>query len=163
VEEDTREDAQQAIEETERARYFIPKPLLEVAPTRPRPLLVLVSRDVSASSKASILSFLTAELPGMFVAVDSTINEGLDVKAAQRALSAGQSVVMSVDVGLSAKQRGAFVGAAEISRRALVPSPCVILVLGDVRNRAGFTKKKKPACVGFLTPIHPLPQSIAYL
>lgn len=55
----------QAHEEAERARFFVPKHLLEVAPTRPRPLLVCISRDVSGCAKKEINAYLCKELPGI--------------------------------------------------------------------------------------------------
>lgn len=54
----------QAHEEAERARFFVPKNLLEMAPTRPRPLLVCISRDVSGCAKKEINAYLCKELPG---------------------------------------------------------------------------------------------------
>lgn len=57
----------QAHEEAERARFFVPKNLLEIAPTRPRPLLVCISRDVSQCAKQAVNAYLCKELPGELI------------------------------------------------------------------------------------------------
>mmetsp|Transcript_33621 Transcript_33621/g.39521 ORF Transcript_33621/g.39521 Transcript_33621/m.39521 type:complete len:2664 (+) Transcript_33621:57-8048(+) len=137
IEEDTREDELQALEEAERSRFFVPKHLLEIVPTRPRPLLVCISRDVSDSAKKAMMKYLCSELPGMFVQVSSIENHGVDIDAFQRVLSTGQSVLCEVDVGISETQRGCFLSALSVAKRALVPSPYAVLAMGDVRNRRG--------------------------
>ena len=79
-----------------------------MAPIRPRPVLVCLVRDLSGHAKRHMLHHLTPELPSKFVHVDSTANEGVDMAAIQKVLSAGQSAVSGVcevDVGLTRAQR----------------------------------------------------------
>jgi len=112
--EDAVEDDLEALAEADRKRFFVTKELLEVAPTRPRPLLICLSRDLSAMAKQQCLSYLTTSLPGMFVHVRSNLHHGADVGALQRILSTGQSIVCEVDPGGSAAQRNAFINAVHI-------------------------------------------------
>jgi hypothetical protein len=109
--EDALEDDAEAVAEAERKRFFVARELLEVAPTRPRPLLVCVGRDVSHSAKQQCLRHLTSSLPGMFVHVESSLHHGVDVAAIQRILATGQSAVCEVDPGSSSAQRAAFLNA----------------------------------------------------
>ena len=119
-------------------RFFVTRSLLEIAPNRPRPVLICMARDVAGFAKKCILDALTRDLPGMFVHVNSDKNHGVDVEAIQRILSTGQSCIADVDVGLAADQRGAFLAAIQMAKRGLVPSPCTVLAMGDLRNRHGI-------------------------
>lgn len=112
--EDAAEDAAEALAEAERQRFFVTQELLEVAPTRPRPLLICLGRDLSAMAKQQCLRHLTASLPGLFVHVRSTLHHGVDVAALQRVLAAGQSAVCEVDPGGSRAQRMAFLNAVKM-------------------------------------------------
>lgn len=69
--------------------------------------------------------------------VSSVANHGVDIEAFQRVLSTGQSILCEVDVGVSEAQRGAFLSALSVAKRALIPCPYAVLAMGDVRNRRG--------------------------
>ena len=200
-----REDEAKAREEQARMKAFVADALVHRRAPRPRPLLVMISRDVPAAAKRRIVAQLSAELQGMFVRVDMTDDRGkakakarkaaenaaaaaasaggkalgkamgggddsdsvslaltngnggghsalteaadatgrggysygVDCAAFQNILSAGQSIIADVDVGMSAATRGAFVQALAATKAALVPAPSCVVVLADPRNRHG--------------------------
>lgn len=89
LEEDKKEDELQATQEAERAQYFVHKTVLEVwhrgswphmiywfvwqvAPTRPRPVMVCLSRDIAGFARDELISAFTRDFPGMYVRVDSS-------------------------------------------------------------------------------------------
>ena len=106
-------------------------------PPRPRPLLVLVARDIPSVAKRKIVERLCNELEGEFVRVCSDLPQGIDPEAFQAPLSVGKSVLADVDSGVAHDCRHMFIDALAFCKAALFPTPRVILVLGDARNRRG--------------------------
>ena len=74
--------------EQSRAKTFVAEELVRRATPRPRPLLVLLARDVPAGAKKRVVEKLTNDLEGMFVRVDFRPPES---KRAPSALSVSQS------------------------------------------------------------------------
>uniref|UniRef100_A0A6S8F1B5 Calmodulin n=1 Tax=Aureoumbra lagunensis TaxID=44058 RepID=A0A6S8F1B5_9STRA len=104
---------------------------------RPRPLLLLISRDVAAAAKSKLINKVTSELEGLFVRVVADAPFGLDAKAFQAPLSINKSVLAEVDIGLSHNTRVAFLDALILTKAHLIPTPQVVLIMGDARNRSG--------------------------
>ena len=131
-------DAEKAVPETDTgiARPFkMKKTSSEWRPVkRPRPVLLLIARDVAGAAKAKIIAEVTMQLEGLFVRVDAS---ELDAMAFQGPLSVGRSIVADVDPGLTFNSRVAFLDALKLTKAAFIPTPHVVLVLGDARNRRG--------------------------
>lgn len=105
---------------------------------RSRPMLVLISRDVARAAKNRIVQALEREMPGLFVrVVASNAPCGIDTSTIQAPLSVRKSVVAEVDAGLSLESRTSFVDSLTFAKASLIPTPCIILVVGDTRNRRG--------------------------
>ncbi|GMH87214.1 hypothetical protein TL16_g10785 [Triparma laevis f. inornata] len=136
-EEDRREDEVMAQEEKERMKEFVSTDILNDTVERPRPLLILIGRDVPMVGKQKLVHKMLTDLEGMFVRVSLSENHGIDVRAFQAALDAGSSVVADVDVGVSASARSTFLHAVAVTKKALVPNPMCICILGDNDNRKG--------------------------
>ncbi|GMH84147.1 hypothetical protein TrST_g12290 [Triparma strigata] len=136
-EEDRREDEVMAQEEKERMKEFVSTEILNDTVERPRPLLILIGRDVPMVGKQKLVHKMLTDLEGMFVRVSLSENHGIDVRAFQAALDAGSSVVADVDVGISASARSTFLHAVAVTKKALVPNPMCICILGDNKNRKG--------------------------
>jgi hypothetical protein len=99
-----------------------------------RPVLVCVARDVPVYAKTRMYDLLCAEMSGVFIRATTPRFLGLDIPHMQAILSAGYSVVTDVDAGLTAATRREFISAVAIAKKALVPSPQVVLVLGNNEN-----------------------------
>ena len=137
LEEDRREDEVMAQEEKERMKEFVSRDILNNRAERPRPLLVCIARDVPIVAKQKLISRMLADLEGMFVRVSLSENQGIDVAAFQAALDAGSSVVVDVDIGISASARSTFLNAIAVAKKALIPNPMCMVVTGDLENRKG--------------------------
>ncbi|GMI41685.1 hypothetical protein TeGR_g13922 [Tetraparma gracilis] len=137
LEEDRREDEVMAQEEMEKMKEFVSVEILDNKAERPRPLLVCISRDVPMVGKAKLLSQILSDFEGMFVRVSLSENQGVDVRAFQAALDAGSSIIVDVDSGISASTRSTYLHAIAVAKKALVPNPMCIMVLGDNDNRKG--------------------------
>ncbi|KAH8058747.1 hypothetical protein JL722_5980 [Aureococcus anophagefferens] len=124
------------------------EPWEESPKPRPRPLLVLVARDLPEIAKRKICDRLTMELSGLFVRVASKLPQGIDPAAFQAPLSLGKSVLAEVDAGLSHDARIMFIDALAFCKAALYPTPHVVLVLGDPRNRRGPSAPAPPEHYG---------------
>ena len=107
-----------------------------IAPNRPQQVLIYMARRGWLREEV-ILDALTETCRACSY-VNSDKNHGVNVEAIQRILSTGQSCIADVDVGLAADQRGAFLAAIQMAKRGLVPSPCTVLAMGDLRNRHGI-------------------------
>ena len=60
--------------------------VLHVSITRPRPVVIALSRDLSAYSKRNIHQEVTRLMPGLFISLSSTANMGIDIHSMQQVL-----------------------------------------------------------------------------
>lgn len=133
----TREGELEAEKELDATLIKELEPWEQNPPPRPRPLLILVARDIPSIAKRKIIDRLCRELEGEFVRVCSELPQGIDPEAFQAPLSVGKSVLADVDSGVAHDCRHMFIDALAFCKAALFPSPRVMLVLGDPRNRRG--------------------------
>lgn len=111
---------------------------LQAPPERPRPVIVLISCDVAQVAKERIVAELNTELPGLFVRVTSEDSPcGIDTAAMQAPLGVNKCVIAEVDAGLCGESRQAFIDSLVLAKSSLIPTPHVVLVVGDARNRRG--------------------------
>ncbi|KAJ8599096.1 hypothetical protein CTAYLR_008867, partial [Chrysophaeum taylorii] len=110
---------------------------LQVPRERPRPVVVLLSRDVPGIARARLVEELDSELPGLFVRVVAPAPCGVDAAAFQAPLSLNKSVIADVDAGLCHDSRVAFLDSLVLVKAALIPTPHIVVVVGDTRNRRG--------------------------
>lgn len=109
------------IQELERkAREKVPKTyivdgVLPEQPSRPRPVIVCMARDVPFDRKEKLVAQLQDLLPDVFVRVNKPI---VDMKALQDTLDVGKSIILDIDMGNSQQHRRRFV--AQV-RRACMP------------------------------------------
>eukprot|EP01029_Cantina_marsupialis_P006959 TRINITY_DN1766_c0_g1_i2.p1 TRINITY_DN1766_c0_g1~~TRINITY_DN1766_c0_g1_i2.p1 ORF type:complete len:1982 (-),score=316.11 TRINITY_DN1766_c0_g1_i2:313-6258(-) len=136
--------------------------------SRPRPLLIVLARDVAAHPKENIVEGLMNLMPGLFTRINPQPNtnsidgklsvanrmteledellkkrdfnsKALDVEVLQNLLDQNRSLIVDLDIGLSASSRQAFLAAFDSCRLALAPSPLCVLVQGNSKNRHGQT------------------------
>ena len=107
-------------------------------PPRPRPLLVLVARDIPSVAKRKIVERLCNELEGEFVRVCSDLPQGIDPEAFQAPYLLGKSVLADVDSGVAHDCRHMFIDALAFCKAALFPTPRVIL---GARRRSKSTRR----------------------
>jgi len=131
---DQAEDEACAVEEAQQAQEFVPREL--VAPTydRPRPLLVLVGRDVPKVAKERIICQIDTQLPGLFVRSDLSEKFGLCSETFQNILSTGCSILAEVDNGIIQKTRDQFLQRLAMVKACLVPVPSCVLLIGHLEN-----------------------------
>jgi hypothetical protein len=140
LEEERREDDEQAKEERLKRLQFIPDQAINHEhPERPRPTVIAIGRDLPAHSKNKIREEVTKLMPGLFVFLDHDKNMGLDILAMQSVLDAKKCIMMMVDQGQTRQSRSNFVKSFEVTLRALIPNPSVIMLVGDDKNSRGGT------------------------
>eukprot|EP01032_Pedospumella_encystans_P016914 gene16914-19277_t len=135
LQEERMEDEKHAIEERTKHRQYIPDAVLHVSITRPRPVVIALSRDLSAYSKRKIHQEVTKLMPGLFISLNNTANMGIDIHSMQSVLDSGKCIIMEVDPGLTRVSRDTFLQALEITNEALIPRPFVAIALGDESNK----------------------------
>ena len=140
MEEERREDDEQAKKERLKKLQFIPDRAInhEMA-DRPRPTVIALGRDLPKHAKNKVREEVTKLMPGLFVFLDHEKNMGIDIHAMQAVLDAQKCIVMMVDQGQTRISRINFVKSFELSLRALIPNPSVIMLVGDEKNSRGGT------------------------
>jgi hypothetical protein len=131
---DRAEDKMCQAQEVELQRQYVPPDLLLAFRKRPRPVLIVLARDMPSYSKRRFVARLMADMPSTFVRINLPT---IDVPAVQQVFDLGNSAVVDMDIGLGAAQRRAFLSALTTTKKALVPTPMCILVHGDEGNRHG--------------------------
>jgi len=140
MEEERREDEIRAREERFKQVQFIPDhAMYHPHPTRPRPVIIGLGRDLPGQAKSRIIQEITAKMPGLFVFLDSPTNMGLCVKEMQAVLDAKKSIIIMLDHGLSRMTRIGFLKSFEVTVRALIPNPFVVMAVGNDSNRRSST------------------------
>lgn len=138
MEEERREDEKEAVEERLKKVQFIPDhALFHPHPNRPRPVIIGLGRDLPGNAKTRIMQEVTRLMPGLFVYLDHPANMGLCLQDMQAALDAKKSIIMTLDHGLSRMTRMGFLKSFEVTVRALIPNPFVVMAIGDDWNRRG--------------------------
>lgn len=139
LQEERFEDEKEARLEREKHRQYLPDSVLHSAPKRPRPVVIALSRDLPGNAKARMHQQITTAMPGMLITLDCGDNMGFDSVAMQTILDSQNSIIMSVDHGLTRMTRDSFLRNLEVTLAALVPKPFVILAVGDEQNKRGMT------------------------
>ena len=135
LEEERREDDEQAKKERLKKLQFIPdRVLFHEHPSRPRPCVLALGRDLPQHCKTRMIEQVTKMMPGLFVFLDSNSPMGLDVREMQACLDANKCVIMMVDHGLTRTSRLNFTKSFSVTVRALIPNPFVIMCVGDDKN-----------------------------
>lgn len=133
------EDDKLAKTERTKHRQYLPDAVYLPAPTRPRPVVIGLSRDLSRFSKMKIHSEITKLMPGLFVYLSKETNMGLDASTMQSILDSRKSILMDVDPGLTRLSRDTFLQALEIVQESLIPKPFIAIAMGDEQNKSGST------------------------
>ena len=120
--------------EREFVQRYVPHEVLRCSIVRPRPVLLVVSRDVPQVARVKMLESLSMFLPGGFARID---RGHMDASLMQGALDMGQSLVLDADVGIGASTRNAFLASFETVKKTLQPTPLCLLVAGVPTNRSG--------------------------
>jgi hypothetical protein len=131
---DRAEDKMCQAQEVELQRQYVPPDLLLAFRKRPRPVLIVLARDMPSYSKRRFVARLMSDMPSTFVRINLPT---VDVPAIQQVFDLGNSAVVDMDIGLGAAQRRAFLSAMTTTKKALVPTPMLILMQGDEGNRHG--------------------------
>ena len=134
LEEERLEDEKEAQTERFSKGMFVSHDTLFDAPTRNRPVIIAFSRDVPGFTKEKIISDITSQIPGLFVRLDEDDNMGINMNSMQEVFDAKKCIIMSVDHGLTATTREAFVKNFDFISRCLVPQPYSIFVHGEDGN-----------------------------
>lgn len=117
---------------------YVSSTIVGPCPLRPRPMVVMISRDVPAYAADKIVESLLVNLQGVFVFLNKipkfTLN---DMKSMQAVMRAGRSCLMRVDAGLGRATRNAFLRNASVAKSTLQPMADFILVVGHPQNRHG--------------------------
>lgn len=134
------EDEEEARREKARLTQYVPDHLLQpiIPNSRLNPMVICISKDVPAFSQRKLLEELTRLLPGLFVTLEVDAPYGIDRASMQAVLTAGSSIIMSVDAGLTRLSRVNFITRLELVVQSLYPTPGVVLALGDEGNRGGY-------------------------
>src|SRR4051812_39905202 len=82
-------------------------------------------------AKKDLVNQLLTKLPGPFIPIDVPDKFGFDVEAMQKILDANQFITMNIDHGLTRVTRDSFLNVLELTLKALVPSPVVVVVVGN--------------------------------
>ena len=142
MQEERNEDAIEAHAEKLRVtqHIYIPEYLLHPIDSnrRVRPIVIALSRDVSAYSKKRLHSDLIRLLPGLFVTLDDSALYGVNRASMQAVLSSNCSIIMMVDPGLTRLHRNNFLARLSLVVHSLSPVPTVALVLGNEGNCKGY-------------------------
>jgi hypothetical protein len=101
-------------------------------------MVICISKDVPAFSQRKLHEELTRLLPGLFITLEVDAPYGIDRASMQAVLTAGSSIIMSVDAGLTRLSRVNFMTRLELVVQSLYPTPGVVLALGDEGNRGGY-------------------------
>ncbi|KAF0686060.1 Aste57867_22122 [Aphanomyces stellatus] len=136
ADEDRAESNKCELEDHHGERQFVPLSLIQDCPSRPRPLLVVLSRDVPGRAKQLLVDNLMKMFPGLFLRINTPSSIHIDV--IQQTFDAGYSVLFDADIGLSMGQQRKFLGQFSIVSKALRPTPLNILIQGALTNRAGI-------------------------
>lgn len=137
LQQDRLEDERLAMEERKKHRQYLPDSVYVPAPTRSRPVIIGLSRDLSKITKQKIHDEVTKLMPGLFVYLSEEKNMGINQEAIQAVFDSRRSVIMDVDPGLTRLTRDTFLKALEISYEGLIPKPFFALAMGDEGNRSG--------------------------
>lgn len=129
---DSIEEKHHKSKEEQAAQDYIPQSLLLKYPKRPRPILCVISRDIPETAKENILLSMTSALPGLFLRMSCNVSE---IARIQNVLNVGHSILLEVDIGLSATHRKIFIGNITSLKAALHPTPLCLLVQGNRTNR----------------------------
>ena len=140
MEEERREDDEQAKKERLKKLQFIPDRVIHHEMVdRPRPTVIALGRDLPKHVKNKVREEVTKFMPGLFVYLDNKKNMGINIHEMQDVLDAKKSIIVMVDQGQTRISRVNFVKSFELSLRALIPNPNVIMVVGDEKNSRGGT------------------------
>ena len=112
----------------------MPHEVLRCSIVRPRPVLLVVSRDVPQVARVKMLEQIAMFLPGGFARID---RGHMDASLMQGALDMGQSLIVDADIGIGASTRNAFLASFETVKKTLQPTPLCLLVAGVPTNRNG--------------------------
>ncbi|ETV87506.1 hypothetical protein, variant [Aphanomyces astaci] len=124
------------LEDHHSQRQFVPLSLIQDCPKRPRPLLIVLARDVPGYAKHLLVQTIMATFPGLFLRINTP--NAMHIQTIQQTFDAGYSVLYDADIGISLGQQRKFLGQFSIIAKALRPSPLSILIQGDLSNRAGL-------------------------
>ncbi|CAK4810797.1 unnamed protein product [Aphanomyces euteiches] len=116
-------------------RQFVPLALIQDCPSRPRPLLIVLSRDVPGYAKELLVNNMMTTFPGLFLRINTP--SSIHINTIQQTFNAGYSVLFDADIGLSIGQQRKFLGQFSIVSKALRPTPLSIMIQGSLGNRVG--------------------------
>lgn len=140
MEEERREDDEQAKQERLKKLQYIPnRAINHEMVDRPRPTVIALGRDLPKHVKNKVREEVSRLMPGLFVYLDCAENMGINIHAMQSVLDAKKCIIMMVDQGQTRISRINFVKSFELSLRALIPNPNVIMLVGDEKNSRGGT------------------------
>lgn len=140
LQEERLEDDKEAMLERNKKLQYIPDHLMQVSLIRPRPVLIAMTRDIPGYAKIRMHTEITRLMPGMFVTLDiGGDNMGLDLRSMQSVLDANKSIILSVDHGLTKLTRNNFIYNLEMTIKALIPNPYIIIAMGDDSNKRMLT------------------------
>ncbi|RYH20766.1 hypothetical protein EON65_22485, partial [archaeon] len=134
LEEERLENEEEAKQERRKHMQFLPDSVLHSAPTRPRPVIIALSRDLPAQAKKKIYQHLVTSMPGTFVYLNAEVNFGLDVQAIQTVFDAKKCAIINVDHGITRATRDSFLNALDLTLHSLLPTPIIALAIGSERN-----------------------------
>jgi hypothetical protein len=134
LEEERLENEQEAKEERRKHMQYIPDAVLYHTPTRPRPFIIALARDLPAVAKKKMYNEIITSMPGTFIYLDSTENYGMNVEAIQKVFDCQKCVIVNVDHGLTRATRDSFLNALDLTLQALVPTPLIALAIGSDKN-----------------------------
>lgn len=131
--EDMIEDETCTFEEARESQQFIRDDWLQTqGPTRQRPVLLVVSRDLPHVLKEQMIAFIMSKFPGMFIYINVKDPSLTDL---ENILKVGRSIIVNMDIGLGQAQRRIFLGTLKAFKAALRPAPLCILLYGSMTNR----------------------------
>ncbi|OQS02859.1 hypothetical protein THRCLA_04807 [Thraustotheca clavata] len=136
IDEDSAEDNKCALEDYHSERQFVPLELIQDCPKRPRPVLVILSRDLPGRATENIVNQISVMFPGLFLRINKP--GPINLEPIQQAFDSGYSVLLDADIGMSLGQQRIFLGQFAIVLRAMRPVPLSILLQGSITNRSGI-------------------------
>lgn len=114
IEEDIRESALMQGRERVQERNGVAPAVLYDTPTRDRPLILAIARDVPAYAKNMIFKEITQAMSGVFVTLDIPDNMGINTKAMQTVIDSKKNIILMIDHGLTKRTRERFLRSFEV-------------------------------------------------
>lgn len=114
---------------------YVSRKILDEVPKRKHPLIVAFTCDVPYNIKRTLISKIHDSVPNFFEEIPPNRNMGIDIVELQKRMQHNQSVIVTVDHGLTQITRSNFIKNYNMVWNSLSHEPITVFIQGDELNQ----------------------------